>query len=123
MVNYISESIKLEMSLAIKLDIKVSSKMIYFMEMEYSMRNIRIRTDKIKSTINISKYTKEIGLSMKDTLSTINAQAQEKYILEMDIGKEISKMVKPTEKEFILAISTTKQLRESGMMAKLFLDD
>jgi len=123
MVNYISESIKLEMSLAIKLDIKVSSKMIYFMEMEYSMRNIRIRTDKIKSTINTSKYTKEIGLSMKDTLSTINAQAQEKYILEMDIGKEISKMVKPTEKEFILAISTTKQLRESGMMAKLFLDD
>lgn len=61
MVNYISKHIKKEMNLEIKLDMKASSKMINFMEMEFNMLNFKIRTDKNKLMKNTLKYIREIG--------------------------------------------------------------
>ena len=66
---------------------------------------------------NISRFTKETGSNMKDTMSKTRRKAQERCTFRRDSGEGTSKTISQTEKEFLLAIPTILQQKASGRMA------
>lgn len=84
--------------------------------MALSTQRSRYHSDRKKSMRSICASTKETGSNMKDIMSKINDKEQAKYISNLGVGKEISKMVSQMVMEYITVTKLTKLRKGIGIM-------
>jgi len=84
--------------------------------MVYNIHKYKLNKEKMRLMNSILKYIEEIGLNIKGILLKIKDKVLVRYIIAMDFGGAISKMINLMDKVYLQVIEIIELLKGYGKM-------